>query len=304
MRSMETAIGKIRRTFGTHSGAFHADEVTACALLLHFEMIDRDQIIRTRDMARLDSCDFVCDVGGVYAPDDRRFDHHQSSYEGGLSSAGMVWKYLRKENIVSSELYHYFLDQFIKGVDEIDNGKSKPVIGHASFSQVVSSFVPPSYEATEEEFNRAFDEALEFVLGYIGRMERKFKYIEGCKEEVKEIMEKMHECLVFDKPMSWLEPFFALGGDSHPAEFLIMPTGSHWKLRGIPPTYERRMEVRRPLPEEWAGLLMGDLEKVTNIPGSIFCHKGRFVSVWATKEAAMKALKYVLSHKEREEQNG
>jgi len=52
--------------------------------------------------------------------------------------------------------------------------------------------------------------------------------------------------------------------------------------------------VRLPLPEEWAGLLEDDLKKASEIPGAIFCHKGRFISVWETKEDAFKALKYIL----------
>ncbi len=61
-----TAIGKVQRSCGVHNGEFHADEVTACALLIHFDLIDTDKIIRTRDLEHLKSCDFVCDVGGEY----------------------------------------------------------------------------------------------------------------------------------------------------------------------------------------------------------------------------------------------
>ena len=55
------------------------------------------------------------------------------------------------------------------------------------------------------------------------------------------------------------------------------------------------MNVRLPLPAEWAGLLEEDLGRVSGIPGGIFCHKGRFISVWETRESALKALKYTLS---------
>jgi len=76
-----------------------------------------------------------------------------------------------------------------------------------------------------------------------------------------------------------------------------MPAGEHWKLRGIPPTYERRMDVRHPLPAEWAGRLGSELKEKSGIEGAIFCHKGRFISVWETKEDALKALKIVLGKK-------
>ncbi len=134
-------------------------------------------------------------------------------------------------------------------------------------------------------------------MRYLKQMIEKYHYLEKCKETVAEVMGVMHECLIFDKKLPWLEPFFSLGGESHPAEFVIMPSGDHWKLRGVPPTYEKRMNVRRPLPENWAGKINDDLKKETKIEGAIFCHKGRFISVWETKEDALKALKHTLEAK-------
>jgi uncharacterized UPF0160 family protein len=69
-----------------------------------------------------------------------------------------------------------------------------------------------------------------------------------------------------------------------------MPSGDHWKLRGIPPSLNERMKVRRPLPEQWAGLRDKELRTITGISGAIFCHKGRFISIWETKEDALRAL--------------
>ena len=76
-----------------------------------------------------------------------------------------------------------------------------------------------------------------------------------------------------------------------------MPSGEHWKLRGIPPNLQEKMKVRLPLPQEWAGLSEEDLKRVSGIPGAIFCHKGRFISVWETKGDALQALHYVLRHR-------
>ncbi len=54
------------------------------------------------------------------------------------------------------------------------------------------------------------------------------------------------------------------------------------------------MDVRRPLPSEWAGLLGDQLKEASGIEGAIFCHKGLFTSVWKTKEDALQALEYTL----------
>jgi uncharacterized UPF0160 family protein len=57
------------------------------------------------------------------------------------------------------------------------------------------------------------------------------------------------------------------------------------------------MKVRRPLPLAWAGLLDTELKVVTGISGAIFCHKGRFISVWETREDALKALELIKREK-------
>jgi len=89
--------------------------------------------------------------------------------------------------------------------------------------------------------------------------------------------------LIFEESIPWMENFFELGGEVHPAQFVIMPSGDHWKLRGIPPSLNERMKVRRPMPEAWAGLRDEELKKVSGVKGAIFCHKGRFISIWETK---------------------
>ena len=53
-------------------------------------------------------------------------------------------------------------------------------------------------------------------------------------------------------------------------------------------------------PKNWAGLLNDELMRISGIPGAIFCHKGRFISVWETREDAIKALEYTLDQSEGE----
>lgn len=282
------------RSIGVHDGIFHADEVTACSLLILFDLADKDKIIRTRDEALLDTCEFVCDVGGLYSPEEKRFDHHQSSYNGPLSSAGMVIHYLKDQNLIPKDEYEFLYHTIVKGIDDHDNGRSPQVSGHALFSHVIANFTPVIYDSEKEEQTRAFFEALEFTLGHFSRMLGRFRYNKECREDVKKAMEHNPQILFFERALPWVENFFALGGSKHPALFVVMPAGTHWKLRGIPPDEEHRMDVRIPLPEEWAGLLGDELIKASGIEGAIFCHKGRFTSVWETKQAALEALEHVM----------
>jgi uncharacterized UPF0160 family protein len=288
---------KIQRSFGTHDGSFHADEVTACSLLLLFDRIDRDKVHRTRDPEVLEKCDYVCDVGGVYDPSLRRFDHHQIDYQGTLSSAGMILLYLKDRGAIPSSLYEYFNRSVIMGVDAHDNGLSKLEPGTTSFSGVVSNFLPIEYSGPEEEMNEAFFRAVDFVVGHLDRMRQRFAYTAKCQEIVRKAMLEGNYSLVFEESIPWMENFFELGGDVHPAQFVVMPSDKHWKLRGIPPSLSERMKVRRSLPAEWGGLRDEELAQITGIEGAIFCHKGRFISIWKTKEDALQALHLVLKGK-------
>lgn len=285
---------KINRSFGTHDGTFHADEVTACALLLLFNKIDEDKIVRSRDPSVLEQCEYICDVGGVYDPSLKRFDHHQHEYQGPMSSAGMILLHLNEIGELPKKEYDFFNHAIIVGVDAHDNGKDPQIPGLCSYSNVVSNFVPIIYESPAEVMDKAFFEAVHFAKGHLQRLLERYHYIRSCREIIAAKMNEKGECLFFDKAIPWLELFFEFNGVNHPALFVIMPSGKHWKLRGIPPSYEQRMKVRFPLPAEWAGLLDAELKQVSGIPGAIFCHKGRFISVWETREDAVKALEYTL----------
>lgn len=285
------------RSFGTHDGSFHADEVTACSLLLLFGRIERDKIHRTRDPKILAKCDYVCDVGGVYDPSQRRFDHHQVDYQGTFSSAGQVLLYLKEQKIIEPHLYEHINRSLVMGVDAHDNGVAKLEMGTASFSQVISNFMPIEYGAEEPEMNEAFFKALDFAHGHLERLVKRHAYTLACAAKVKKAMAAGSKVLIFDESLPWMENFFDLGGELHPAEFVIMQSGPHWKLRGIPPSLADRMKVRRPLPEEWAGLRGEELQQVSGVSGAVFCHKGRFISIWETREDAEKALHIALARK-------
>ena len=286
-----------QRSVAVHDGPFHADEVTAVAFLNVYDLINQDRIYRTRDPKVIEKTEYVCDVGGIYDEQMKKFDHHQVEYQGPLSSVGMVLLYLKNKKIISERLFHYFNDYLVWGIDQHDNGHIRLEKGICYFSDVIANFVPAEYTVSDEEMLKSFHQALDFCIGYIKRMINRFNYLEKCREIVKEKMKSKDKVLIFDEPMSWQESFFDLNGEDHPALFIIMPSQNHWKLRGIPPSWEKRMEIRKPLPEKWAGLHEEELKNITKIDGAIFCHKGRFISIWETKEDAIKAAKLVLEEK-------
>ena len=285
---------QIPRSFGTHNGSFHADEVTACSLLLSFDLIDQDKVQRTRDPEILATCEYVCDVGGVYDPKLKRFDHHQATYKGPMSSAGMVLLYLKDSGVIDSHLYDHLNRTLIMGIDAHDNGIAKSELGVTTFSQVVSNFLPITYDAPPNVMDEAFFASVDFVVNHLKRFRARVIYTQTCQDTVRKAMMTGEQALIFDEPLPWIENFFELGGDLHPAQFVLMPSGDHWKLRGIPPSLAERMKVRKALPDAWAGLRDAELAKITGLQGAIFCHKGRFISIWKTKEDAIKALHLAL----------
>ena len=285
---------KIPRSIGIHDGVFHADEVSACAMLILFDQADADKIVRTRDENKLQTCEYICDVGGLYEPKKKLFDHHQATYRGEMSSAGMILSYLKKEKIISAEEAGFLHNMLVKGVDDHDNGRSPQIPGTTLFSHVIANFTPTTYGSKAEVIDKAFHEALSFCSGHIRRLLERHRYNRQCRKIVERAMQMGKQCLMFDESIPWVENFFALQGRDHPALFVVMPAGEHWKLRGIPPDDEHRMQVRLPLPDDWAGLLGEDLQKASKMKGAVFCHKGRFTSVWETKEDALCALKEVL----------
>jgi len=287
-------MSKVLRSCGTHDGSFHADEVTACALLHLFDLIDADKIHRTRDPEILHQCEFVCDVGGIYESERKLFDHHQVEYDGSLSSAGMILLYLKESKIIDESEFEFFNRSLIKGVDAHDNGIELAPAGVCTYSHIISNFMPINYESSNEARNKAFMEAFYFARDHLDRLLRRRRYIQLCCDQVKKAMLPKSDFLLFDEAIPWMDSFFELGGINHPAKFVVMPTGTHWKLRGIPPSQENHMLVRMPLPQDWSGLMGDDFKNAVGIEGAIFCHKGRFISIWENKQDALSALEIVL----------
>ena len=74
-------VRKEYKLMGTHSGAFHCDEVMASALLLRTEEFKKSIIVRTRDQEILEQLDVLYDVGGDFDAKKKMFDHHQRPFQ-------------------------------------------------------------------------------------------------------------------------------------------------------------------------------------------------------------------------------
>ena len=138
----------------THDSSFHTDDIFACATLLI--LYPDAEIIRSRDQKVIESADIVFDVGGIYDPQNKKFDHHQTGgagkRENGIpyASFGLVWKEFG-EKICGSKIVAEKIDiRLCQPIDAIDNGiEITKKIYKNVFPYTISDFLS-SYKKIDE----------------------------------------------------------------------------------------------------------------------------------------------------------
>jgi uncharacterized UPF0160 family protein len=105
----------------THAGQFHADELLAIALL--HEVIGELEVIRTFS-PQPEEGDWVLDIGGVYDPESRGFDHHQDPASPATNV--LVLKHLGGLGFIEPEVGEILLDRLFDRVSDVDRGLARP----------------------------------------------------------------------------------------------------------------------------------------------------------------------------------
>jgi len=275
----------------THSGPFHADDVLAVALLRTF--VDAEAtVVRTRDLARIADADVVVDVGGIHDPATCRFDHHQASYTGGYSSAGMVLEWLAESDRVRPALAARLRDGVVAYVDDVDNGRRSPDPAVPCFPLMVQALNQPA--STLPEFDLAFDGAVAmaeaYVRGVVAAQDADDRAEAVVVAEMRRADGAGSNLILLKEYVRWKAPYFRLGGATHQTEFVIHPgPDGSWRAAAIPPRLDS-FDQKRSLPEAWAGLTDGELEAVTGVEGARFCHKNRFITVFDTRDGLLRAM--------------
>ena len=276
----------------THNGPFHADDVLAFAMIRRF--VDPEATVeRTREPARLRAAEIVFDVGGSYDPAAGRFDHHQAAYGGELSSAGMVLAWLVAEGRVDPDLGTLLQERLVAYVDDVDNGRVAP----RPDVPCIARFVEAMSAGCEglEDFDRAYLHAAELVGAWVGGVVAERAEVLAADEAVRQAMAgamaKGSNLIEFSRYIRWKPAYFAHGGQDHPTDFVLFPGhDDSWRVVCIPPE-EASFAQKVPLPEAWAGLTGSSLGAVTGVEGAKFCHKNRFIAVFATRGGALGALR-------------
>lgn len=283
----------------THNGAFHADDVFACAalLLVYPEAI----IIRSRDKEDIQKGDIVVDVGEEYDPKRMRFDHHQidgaSVRQNGIpyASFGLVWKEYGFKIAGSEEVAQVIEEKLAYPIDAQDNGFaiSSAIIGGVKEYSIADYLDSFTYDAqTMKDFDEVFKTVLPIAQKVIKHEIEIAKVKIAEWEETRRLYEESldKEIIVLPRIISWKHVLIPTR-----AQFVVSPrTDGRWQVRCVPKAINS-FESKKPLPEEWAGKRDNELENATGVGDAIFCHKGRFLAVAGGKEGAIALAKLALA---------
>ncbi len=271
----------------THSGTFHADDVFAFAILR--AALGDFGFIRTRDASLIDAADIVFDVGGIYDPVRRRYDHHMRDLprrEDGTpySSVGLIWRdYGRAalhafvagmdESAVDS-VWQDVESGIVLPIDQADNGVATACPSHLAL--LIEAF-NPTWDSTQT-YDEAFMEAAGLAHGVLQRACRQaYAEAKATSFVLKAARETANpRVIVLDRKLPWEKAVFEHGLTD--LLFVIYPNEdcTSWYCRTVPPE-PNSFGQRLSLPESWRGLQEEAFSKMAGIPDGVFCHPSGFI---------------------------
>lgn len=274
----------------THSGSFHSDELFAIGLIkLYFD--PELEIIRTRDRVILEEATnnpdiWVIDVGGVYNPSLKNFDHHQASFRYAWpdgtpkSSIGIVWDYLLSNDFINIDSTAKSTVEFnlIKKIDSHDNGQ-KPW----SLSCVFGLY--NRIDNNDDQFHKAL-----FVA--IGMIENSLEFASSKSAEDKKFEELLKN---YNGQEIFILNSFLMGAGKRIAESTdavayVMPHNndkdSNWVAHSVS-NPGSIFESRSLAPKHLRGLSDESLQERSGIHDAVFVHKKGFISVAVSKDSAI-----------------
>lgn len=276
----------------THDRAAHADDTFAVAILQMVYAADHEvSITRTRDPAILNAAAgtpgaFLLDVGGIYDPPNRLFDHHQPEGAGyrnprlrewPFATAGLVWMYygdpaVRKmhPDLLESEVKEvviYIDETVMKYIDAVDCGVRLKTAG-PSLSGIIASFNAAWYESEEDAFPLVVDLARVLLTNFINRIVGKIK----ARAQVRRSARLLDGRILHLKAcVPWTE---VVSNEMPNIMMAIYPVGygaeQSWQMRTA---VDSRHAPRIQLPQSWGGLERCTLAGKCNESGAIFCHR-------------------------------
>ena len=284
----------------THNGTFHADDVFACATLSLYLKSKKKliKIIRTRDEKKIENADIVVDIGRIYDEKKNRFDHHQKGgagkRENGVpyASFGLVWNKYGPIISGNKEVCKKIDEVLVQSIDAGDNGvdyfdiKIDNVFPY-ELRNIFHAFQPTWKEKDNKD--KVFIEMVNFASKILEREVKKNTDLLQIEKNILSVYKKTKnkKIIVLDKPFSRFDIVNSLMKFKEPV-YAIYPDSDRkdWSVVGVKNESDS-FEVRKPFPEGWGGKEGEDLEIITGVPGSIFCHRALFLCSTKSKAGAI-----------------
>lgn len=257
------------KTVVTHGGVFHADEISAIALLKIFDWDGEIKRVFTVDENVPDDA-VVIDIGlGIY-------DHHQRDRrerENGIPYAGfgLIWDALGLE-----KEFPGFDENFVQLVDAADNGYVSEDLPSSPLGSIISAFNPTWLESSDLS-DEYFYKAIDLVQKILSRTLTYYKSeIEA--ETIVKNAPVINNCVVLDKFAPWQKYIDEnILGVIYPS----LRGGFNIQIANINPNLK---ELRASFPDEW----------FINLPeGVTFLHNSGFLLAAPTKELCIELSKYI-----------
>lgn len=289
-------------TITTHSSRFHADDVfgVATLMLLLDDGKTGIEVVRSREQEDVDRGDYVLDVGGVYDPLKKKFDHHQQGGAGvrdnGIpyASFGLIWKEYGAKLCGSKEASDIVEQKLVIPVDAMDNGVKiyenlfEDVYPYL-FESIVGIFGATWKEDDIEEFH--YDNMFKKVLAIaMPILEREIMHARAYVEAVP-LVEKVYADAE-DKRILVLDhnyPYQSVIA-KYPEPLYVIRARADDNMWSIGAVKDNPMsfENRKDFPQEWGGLRDEELARVTGVDDAVFCHRALFMAVAKSREGAIK----------------
>lgn len=299
---------KPRKILVTHNGSFHSDDIFACATLeLYLRAQGRcSRVVRSREERDFKRGDFVFDVGGIYDPEQNRFDHHQKGGAGERSngvpyaSFGLVWKKfgieLAGDAITADEIDKYL----VQPIDAHDNGmdvyrRVHDFLDPITFQDVAGVF-HPTEGAEPRDFDKAFRELVNFAKKILTKVIAQTKEQQKVNAYMRERYDRISQKSIAIVDIVVGRHAVTVGALSLPEVlYIVFPSRrGEWHVTTARDSMSSTKN-RKPLPSEWGGKRDEELQKISGVPDATFCHNMLFLAGAKSRDGAIALAKKALN---------
>lgn len=286
----------LKKIFGTHNGAFHADDVFAIAALslLHPDY----EVHRSRDPEVWAQCDFLVDIGGRYNHDEKVYDHHFKdgpTYDDGLkmSSIGLIWSHYGEEICGCPIVAERVCNRLIRSLDANDNGiaTSQPLdeysnVREVSLSGSISMMNPQDRTQADEAFGIEVARARLLLKAAMASSQKWLDSRDGLQKCLKEALDDSRQYILVPDNCKWPEHLFNSEGNEA-ILYAVYQNGEKWFAQAVP-SAPGEFSNRKDFPSAWAGLNDDEFSAAANIPDGVFCHQNLFLCASGSRESTLK----------------